>query len=895
MNADNGGSDDRIPPAMRNPLNWLIFTGMLLIVSIAIGTAFTVNNFRQRALDSAERGLENTALLLARHFDRELQNFEEPQKQLAVRLEQLAIDSPDAFRRAIATEQTHKKLEEVVNAAGEISGINVFDATGQLANSSKSWPIPNVNISDRAYFKQFASDAYSPAVLLEAVHSRFSGGWATIVARKVVSPTGRLLGVITRGISPANLESFFESLNVGKGSSISLLHRDGTLLARYPHIESMIGQNFKTAPVQQLLSKAEFGTIRLISPIDGEDRLASTRALSEFPLSVIVTTTVAAALDDWRSQTRLLVLAAGLAALAIAFTLFAIVRKLSRQHAESERQLALEKERLGTAIDNMSQGLLLYDSEAKLVLSNRRYLEMYNLSADVVRPGLGFRDLIAYRKKTGSFPGDVDQFCSTVLRKVELKQATSTIVETADGRSVHIINQPLENGGWVATQEDITDRIEAEKRIAHLAHYDALTDLPNRVSFHTRLEQELVRARRGEGLALLYIDIDEFKLVNDTLGHPAGDELLKTIAQRLRYCVRESDIVARLGGDEFVVVQTNVKQASDVLEFVQRIHAAIREPIDCLGQLVATDASIGIALAPDDASERDQLLKNADLAMYSAKGEGGRAYRFFEPEMDARAKARHAIEADLREAIVKQAFEVHYQPILNLESNRIVCCEALLRWNHPDRGMISPTDFIPIAEETGLINQIGDWVLERACSEAARWPDDIRIAVNVSPVQFRNPGFGLKVTHLLATTGLAPDRLELEITEATVVRDDQATIKILDQLRAIGVRIALDDFGTGYSSLGYLQRFPFDKIKIDRSFINDLAHGNGSSSIVEAVINIARGRNMTTTAEGVEWESQRHELKSLGCSEMQGYLFSPARPAHDIRELLSKREHRVVA
>jgi diguanylate cyclase (GGDEF)-like protein/PAS domain S-box-containing protein len=650
----------------------------------------------------------------------------------------------------------------------------------------------------------------------------------------------------------------------------------------------MIGRNFRTAPIQQLLSTANHGTIRLASPVDGEDRLTSIRALSVFPVSIIATTTVATALADWRAQTRSLIVAAGLVALVVAVTLLLITRKLSKQHKESQLRLALEKERLDTAVNNMTQGLLLYDSDARIVLCNERYLDMYGLSADVVKPGCHFRDLIVHRKETGSFRGDVDEFCSAVLRNVAKKQMTNNIVETMDGRSIQIVNQPLENGGWVATQEDITERRRADKQIAHLAHYDALTDLPNRVLFREQLERELERTRRGEQLAVLYIDIDEFKSVNDSLGHPAGDELLKAVACRLRGCVRDTDFVARLGGDEFAIVQTGVKQTADVLELVKRFYEAIREPYECLGHQVTTDASIGIALAPNDGTDLDQLLKNADLAMYGAKADGRRTYRFFEPEMDARVKARRSLELDIRQAIADGAFELRYQPVVNLADHEIVGCEALLRWNHPVRGMISPAEFIPIAEETGLICEIGDWVLATACAEATNWPPGIRLAVNVSPVQFRSHAFSLKVANALATTGLSANRLELEITEAVLIRDDEAALTMLQHLRAIGVRIALDDFGTGYSSLSYLQRFPFDKIKIDRCFINDLAGAEGSSSIVQAVINIAKARNMTTTAEGVETEQQREMLVSLGCTEMQGFLFSQARPVAEIRKLLSR-------
>jgi diguanylate cyclase (GGDEF)-like protein len=447
----------------------------------------------------------------------------------------------------------------------------------------------------------------------------------------------------------------------------------------------------------------------------------------------------------------------------------------------------------------------------------------------------------------------------------------------------------------VATLEDVTERKRSEERITHLAHYDALTDLPNRALFHERLKQELARIAPGEQLAVLYIDIDEFKSVNDSLGHLIGDELLKSVAVSLRRCIGATGFVARLGGDEFAIVQTAVKNPADVIDTVTGVFDSIRLPYECLGHQVTTDASIGIALAPQHGSDLDQILKNADLAMYAAKSAGRRTYRFFETDMDAQVKARRILEMDLRQAIIDGAFEVYYQPCVSLRDNSITGCEALLRWRHPERGMVSPAEFIPVAEDTGLINQLGEWVLTTACAEATTWPDDIKLAVNVSPVQFRSGTLPLKIVAALAASGLPATRLELEITEAVLIRDDEAALAILHQLRAIGVRIALDDFGTGYSSLSYLQRFPFDKIKIDRCFVNDIAEPDGSSCIVQAVVNIAAARHMTTTAEGVETQQQMELLRALGCAEMQGYLFSPARRAAEIRQLFFSHGERSAA
>jgi diguanylate cyclase (GGDEF)-like protein len=867
------------------PIRWLILGGILLIAAIAVGATVMAGNFRERALHNAERELENTVLLLARHFDQQLEDFEVIQKDLIDYMRSNGITTPEAFKRQMSDEAIHLMLKSKMSALSYVGGVSLFDADGRLINASAAWPVPPVSVADRAYFKTFKSDPNSPDMLLEPVFSRITGVWTTVIARKVKGANGEFLGTVGRGIEAANFEKFFTTVALGPDASISMHHRNGVLLARHPHVAEMIGKNFKTGPAnQQKVFELDQSASRMTSPIDGKDRLISSRALDKFPIVVVATTTTEAALADWREQNAILVAVSVASVVAIAFLLVMVVRKLSQQHRASQQRLTLEKQRLDNAVNNMTQGLLLFDSSQRLVICNQRYIEMYGLSAAVIKPGCSFREVIEHRKQTGSFTGDADKYVALVLR--DIWQRNSMVIETPDGRSIHIVNEPLADGGWVATHEDITERRRAEERITHLAHYDALTDLPNRALFHEQLKRELPHMAPDRQLAVLYIDIDEFKSVNDSLGHLIGDELLKSVAASLNACAQETDFVARLGGDEFAIVQTGVRNRTEVVDLVNRIFEAIRAPYECLGHQVTTDVSIGIALAPRDGTDVDRILKNADLAMYAAKSAGRRTHRFFEPAMDAQVRARRVLEMDLRQAISDGGLEVYYQPCLGLQDNRITGCEALLRWRHPERGMISPAEFVPIAEETGLINQLGEWVLTTACMEAVKWPDNISLAVNVSPVQFKSGTLALKVIAALAASGLAASRLELEITEAVLIRDDDAALAILHQLRAIGARIALDDFGTGYSSLSYLKRFPFDKIKIDRCFITDIGEPEGSAGIVQAVVNIAAERRMTTTAEGVETRQQQELLRALGCSEMQGFLFSAPKPAAEIKEML---------
>ncbi len=549
------------------------------------------------------------------------------------------------------------------------------------------------------------------------------------------------------------------------------------------------------------------------------------------------------------------------------------------------RSLNRQNLQLDTALNSLTQGLCMFDADQRVAVCNDRFAQMYGLSPERQGPGTTLHDIIEQRIAAGLYAGaSPDAYRMQELQPVT--GVTTAIHELNDGRSIVVTNRPMADGGWATTHEDISERRRAEQRIAYMAHHDALTDLPNRLRFHERVGTALKRVARGEAVAILCLDLDRFKTVNDTLGHPVGDVLLRQVADRLRATVRDSDTVARLGGDEFAIVQTEVRQPHAATALAQRLIEVLSEPYMVDGFEVVIGASVGLAIAPADGTDADQLLKNGDLALYRAKSDGRGTYRFFEPDMDARMQARSTLESDLRRALVQDEFEVFYQPVIDLRQNRITGFEALLRWRHPQRGMVPPGDFIPLAEEIGLIVPIGEWVMRRACCDAATWPAHVAVAVNLSPVQFRGKKILEMVMTALALSKLSASRLVLEITEGVLLLETEATLALLYQLRSLGVRVALDDFGTGYSSLSYLRSFPFDKVKIDSSFIRDIATDVSSVAIIRAVTGLATSLGMATTAEGIETREQLERVRAEGCTEAQGFLFSAALPAGELATVL---------
>lgn len=553
-----------------------------------------------------------------------------------------------------------------------------------------------------------------------------------------------------------------------------------------------------------------------------------------------------------------------------------------------EREAALAG-RFDTALNNMPHGLCMFHVDGQLAVMNHRFGEMMNLPDDLVQSGASASQIIAACIDSVSLSKESGDLILHGVRELQNKEIVTTDPDPARGRTLSWTIQPMTDGGAVVLLEDITERRSAEAKISHLARYDELTALPNRVSFRDEIERLLAISHSSERLcALLFVDLDQFKQVNDTLGHPCGDQLLCAVANRLREMLRPEDFVARFGGDEFVVFQQNIGSAEDAASLARRIVERLSERYRIDNHLVEIGASVGIALtSPDGDISADTLLKNADMALYRAKADGRGTFCFFRDEMAATVEARRILELDLRKALANEEFELFFQPLVNLKSGKITTCEALLRWNHPVRGTVSPVDIIPVAEDMGLIVDLGRWILRRACMECMKWPDGVSVAVNFSPQQFHQRDVLSEIRYALEVSGLPAHRLEIEITESSLLRNTQLTHDILSQLHALGVRISLDDFGTGYSSLSYLHNFPMQKVKIDRSFLEGI-DTDRPLTLLRGVARLSADLGMAVVVEGIETNEQLELISADGTvSEGQGYLFSRPVPAVRVRQLLN--------
>ena len=887
----------------------LLIGGGLLGLMLATVAVWTAVHLRQGEIISQQRDLQNLASILADETDRGFQAAEIVQTGVIRHIRELHIDSPEEFDRQVVSAEMNQNLKDRIAGLAAIDVLSLENLRGIMINTtSRSWPMQPVDLSDREFFRLLPDDSSRISLVGEPVLNRYDGQWVIMFTRKISTPDGRLLGFVNTPIRLAFFEQQFSRIKLGEDAAFAIYRLDGTLMARYPHVDRMVGKPFAdTVNFHRILASLD-GAVRLNSQFDGKDRVVTPHLVEHFPLIVAVSETTESILANWHAMARVLAGTTILLELVIAATVLLAVRHLygyeqlqaaetaraqaegelavAKEHEQAMQALRTQEHRFNTALHNMIQGLLLISHAGRLLVVNRRLFDLFEMPVGSLVPDMTYEELTERVVALGNV--SVEDMRNARDRRAELikyRERAAITWELSDGRAFNVTHQPMEEG-WLTTFEDITDRRETEARMAHLAHHDALTDLPNRVLFRQKLEDALAHARRGSSLALLCLDLDQFKAVNDTLGHPIGDALLCAAAERLARNTRDTDMVARLGGDEFAIVVAPIEKPAEATRFADRLIELIAAPFDIAGHQIVIGTSIGIAFAPQDSMNADQLLRGADLALYRAKTDGRGVCRLFHAEMDAQMQARRLLELDLRQALLASQFELFYQPLVDLRAGAATGFEALLRWRHPERGIVSPADFIPLAEEIGLIMPLGEWALREACKTAASWPGTIRVAVNLSPAQFKSRNLVTAVAQALHEAQLAPGRLELEITETVILQDTAATVATLHQLHALGVGIAMDDFGTGYSSLSYLRRFPFDRIKIDQSFVRELCSKQDCGAIVRAIAGLSRDLGMATTAEGVETSEQLSMLRDLGCTEVQGYLFSPAVPSGDVAGLL---------
>jgi len=794
------------------------------------------------------------------------------------------------LRRVIETRQGSSDFNTIANTTDVLSEIIVqvaiIDAEGIMrASNVGPQPAPPLDLSDREHYKVHLGRRDDGLFISKPVIGRASGKWSVQFSRRFNNSDGGFGGVVVASLNPAHFTAFYDKIDFGSSASISLIGSDGVVRSSGGTAGSFaLGQNLDGTTLFAHMRAGTNATFEDEHGVTAAPHLVTIRKVKGHPLWVAVGVDMDDIYKSSWATLQLNVIAGAVLTLIVLAAMERILR--------TEAKVRQEAEQLQLTLENMSQGIMLVTKDLQIPVINRRCGELLNLPADLIEHPPRFDQLGEFQAVIGrpgsQAPGEHPEAkaSSGSFAISERRMPNGTVIEVRSGA--------LPDGGLVQTFTDITKRCEAEARVARLASEDPLTGLPNRRVFRATLDQMSQRqgpsaddARPRADFAVLFLDLDRFKVVNDTLGHRVGDLLLQEAANRLKEALPATDILARLGGDEFAVVVSAVESRAALEALAGRLTEVIAQPYEIDGHRIRSSVSIGIAVGPPDGNNADDLLMAADLALYAVKAGARGSHRFYERSMNEEINDRRQTEMDLREAIEHHELELHYQPIVDLRRNVVTCFEALARWRHPIKGMVPPAVFIPVAEDSGLILELGAWALAEACRRAAEWPEHLKVAVNLSPVQFSTPNLCQAIASILAEAGLKPQRLELEITERLFMEDSAKTLSILHGLKQLGVCISMDDFGTGYSSLSYLRSFPFDKIKVDRTFVSDLASGTEHVVIVQAVVSIARALGMTTTAEGVETAGQKEFLTALGCDEAQGYLFSAPVPIEKVPEIIA--------
>ena len=766
------------------------------------------------------------------------------------------------------------------------AAIGMADATGRVFADTVPIP-PGVSIADRAHFRAQIDPTRDELFISKPVHGRVSGQDSIQFTRKLLGPNGEFTGVTVFSLGSKELSLFYETLDLGQGF-VALLSADGTILARGPLTPGYIGSNgLGTRPGYERVLASTSGTVRYVGGHEGIEKIASFRHLRDYPLIVMVGFDTNTVFHQFWSLATRVILGGTVATLAIVLIGVFWVKQKQRG-IETQRALAVT---LGT----ISQGIVMIDGRGHARVVNPRAFDLLGVAAGESGSSREFAAARAIELAV-HVTTDRAQERSVTINDVSHGNGPESQFETAreDGTVIEVRTHTLAEGGFVQTYTDVTEQRLADARVRYLAHYDPLTGLANRIqlreNFANLLAPDTVEQRIT---ALIMIDLDGFKGVNDTLGHDVGDELLVEVGRRLQSLVREKDLVARLGGDEFVILQPGLRNIDGATTLADRVLQRLTEPAQIGRHQVRIGASIGIACHPKDGQDSETLLKHADIALYAAKNAGRGLFRSFDPDMIHAVNEYRELESDLRRALDYDELEVHFQPKYSSHSLAIVGFEALARWRHPTRNYVPPETFIRIAEGCGLIDRLGRWVAERACSVAARWQPPLPVAINVSVMQLRDKKFPNEMAHILSRAGLPASLLEIEVTESVMADDDTSVLETLSVLKEMGISIALDDFGTGYSSLGYLRRFPFDKIKLDKSFVQGQAYDRGVRVILEAILGMCRKLNFVVVGEGVETQQQLSLLRQLRCTELQGNLLGRPTPADGVDELLREKAQEI--
>ncbi len=834
------------------------------------GIVILLDQQRDDQLSAARQNTEN----LARAFEENTAHSIDAADQTLLFLRSIYSADPKGFSFAGWN-------DSVRNSDGLVLQVGVIGPDGTMLASNLGPVSRKLDLSDRSHYR-FQRDSPDDRLFIsEPMVGRESGKLSIQLTRKLVAADGSFSGAIQASIDPFVLSRFYGSVEIGRGF-VFLAGRDGIVRAGVPAGRILLGQQIPDAIVRNAAMAGERGTVAFIDHT-GEPLILSFRRIPRFNLLIAVALNQHDVLALYM-RSRAFYIGAGLLLSLLIVGIGSLLVRHKQRLLQAGADLLQSRAVLTDTLENLSQGIMMVDADGRIAVINRRAIELLGLPSELMAAGPGIREINDWQIESGEFRSSYGQVRDTGHAECWDVQLGARTYERVRPNGVVLEVRTVELGDHrcVRTLTDVTDRHRFAERISYLAHNDPLTGLANRTRFQDHLSDMIAQAT-GRRFAVLFFDLDQFKLVNDTWGHATGDRLLAMVADRLRATVRSTDHVARFGGDEFAIVQSDFEALGDWTDLARRLIETVSRPYIFEGRQLTVGVSIGVATYPNDGTDPEQLLKSADIALYAAKEDGRGTWRCFSPEMDRRIQERVAVERDLREAIDRDELAVHYQPICDAASGRPFAYEALARWNHPARGWISPAMFIPLAEETGLVLRLGQAVLRAACRTAAGWPADIRLTVNISPVQLFNPDFEATVVEALQQSGLAPERLGLEITEGVVIRNPATVAAVLRRLQRRGIRILLDDFGTGHAGLSYLVRFGFDCIKLDRSFVMAAIDDRAAQAIIRATVVLSEDLHLDVVAEGVETEAQLALLRRLGCRCVQGYYYGKPEPAERLR------------